>query len=165
MSIIKIWLGDLSAYNAGILKGEWLSLPMDPEALQAKVELYTCNGQSDYFIADSETPEGIKIGEYSNPTQLNELAESLAELSERDLDRVIYLIDDIGYSIADALDNYENVDYYQGLSLKQLAEHFVDEGLFGQIADSIKNYIDYDAIARDLRHDYTETSKGCFRYD
>ena len=39
----------------------------------------------------------------------------------------------------------------------QLAEQFVDEGMFGDIPDHLANYIDMDAIARDLDMDYTET--------
>ena len=45
-------------------------------------------------------------------------------------------------------------------SLRELAEHFVDEGLFGEIPENIKNHLDYDSIARDLSVDYTETVIG-----
>ncbi|MDQ0421950.1 antirestriction protein [Peteryoungia aggregata LMG 23059] len=41
--------------------------------------------------------------------------------------------------------------------MKALAERFVDDGLFGEIPDHLAHYIDYDAIARDLSMDYTET--------
>lgn len=50
------------------------------------------------------------------------------------------------------------MDVYQLDSLKELAEQFVDEGLFGEIPTSIQNYLDYDAIARDLGMDYAETT-------
>jgi len=49
-----------------------------------------------------------------------------------------------------------DIDIYEMDSLKELAEHFVDEGLFGEIPESLINYIDYDAIARDLSMDYSE---------
>ncbi|MEM6550448.1 MAG: antirestriction protein ArdA [Pseudomonadota bacterium] len=42
-------------------------------------------------------------------------------------------------------------------SLRQLAEHFVEEGLFGDIPERLAFYIDFDAIARDLGCDYAET--------
>ena len=42
------------------------------------------------------------------------------------------------------------------LRLRELAEHFVDEGLFGEIPEHLAAYIDYDAIARDLDMDYAE---------
>src|ERR1700734_4087084 len=53
-----------------------------------------------------------------------------------------------------------DVDLYEMDSLRELAEHFVDEGLFGEIPESVKNHLDYDSIARDLSVDYTETVIG-----
>lgn len=48
------------------------------------------------------------------------------------------------------------LDIYEVDSMQELAEQFVDEGLYGPIPKSIANYIDYDAIARDLNNDYAE---------
>lgn len=47
------------------------------------------------------------------------------------------------------------VDIYEVDSMKDLAEQFVEEGLFGEIPKSIAYYIDYDLIARDLEADYS----------
>lgn len=49
-----------------------------------------------------------------------------------------------------------DVDIYEMNSLKELAEHFVEEGLFGNIPKEIEYYLDYDAIARNLSFDYSE---------
>ncbi len=40
--------------------------------------------------------------------------------------------------------------------MRELAEQFVEEGLFGDIPERLQFYIDYDAIARDLAVDYSE---------
>lgn len=53
-----------------------------------------------------------------------------------------------------------DVDFYELDSLRELAEQFVDEGLFGVIPERLQNYLDYDAIARDLGMDYSETTIG-----
>lgn len=50
--------------------------------------------------------------------------------------------------------NFE-VDIYYVDSLKQLAEQFVEEGLFGDIPANIQAYLDYDRIARDLEVEYS----------
>jgi hypothetical protein len=77
--------------------------------------------------------------------------------------RIAFLIEE-GDDIEYALENYEDVDFYEGMNLKRLAEHFVEEGLFGEIPDSIVGYLDYAAIGRDLGFDgFTETPDGCFR--
>ena len=51
-----------------------------------------------------------------------------------------------------------DVDIYELDSLRELAEQFVDDGLFGEIPAHLQNYIDYDAMARDLAMDYSETT-------
>jgi len=72
--------------------------------------------------------------------------------------KVIIAVGECGYSFdlktgdSDQLD----VDIYEMGSLRELAEHFVDEGLFGEIPESIKYHLDYDSIARDLGMDYGE---------
>lgn len=49
------------------------------------------------------------------------------------------------------------IDIYPDTDLKELALDFLNEGLFGDVPDSLQCYIDHDAIARDLAIDYTET--------
>jgi antirestriction protein len=160
---IKIYLGDLGAYNEGRIIGEWLTLPMDEEELRAKYNKYTHNGQHDFYIADWECEIDKLVGEYSNPFKLNETASTLAEMNEHDLARIDYLISE-GETVEYALDNFENVDFYPDMNLKQLAEHFVDEGLFGEIPVRIACYLDYEAIGRDLGFDgYDEMPAGVFR--
>ena len=166
---IRIWLGDLGAYNEGRLVGEWLSLPMDAEELATKVSKYSHEGTQDYFIADWEYPSTFTnlVTETTNPIALNEMVERLSVLSMKpdyDLARVGYLVAN-GHDLSDALDNYEDVTFYEGCSLKDVAEQFVDDGLFGDIPKSLVNYIDYEAIARDMQHDgYDETPVGVFEY-
>ena len=56
----------------------------------------------------------------------------------------------------DDIDHLE-IDIYEVGSLKDLAEQFVDDGLYGEIPHHLANYIDYEAIARDLAADYSMT--------
>ena len=44
--------------------------------------------------------------------------------------------------------------------MRELAEQFVDEGLYGEIPANVSFYLDYDKMARDLSVDYTETRIG-----
>ena len=50
------------------------------------------------------------------------------------------------------------VDICEMDSMRDLAIEFVDEGLFGDIPEHLQNYIDYDAMARDLAIDYAQTN-------
>lgn len=50
-----------------------------------------------------------------------------------------------------------DIDIYYARSMTELAEEFVADGLIGDVPSHLAHYIDYDAIARDLAVDYTET--------
>jgi len=164
MNTTKIWLGSLEAYNNGELKGEWLELPMDEEKLREVYNQYTNDGQNDYFIADHES-EVLDIGEYSDPFELNEQAEEIEDLEDYEIKKLNFLIECQGYDFDDAIEKIEDCDLYEDMSFKDLAYEFVEEGLFGEIPEHLANYIDYDAIARDLEMDYTEHNGDIFRCD
>lgn len=73
--------------------------------------------------------------------------------------RFIIAVGECGYSFdPDSIDpDIFEVDIYEDMSLKELAEHFVEEGLYGSIPETIAYYLDYEAIANDLGVEYTET--------
>ena len=78
-----------------------------------------------------------------------------------DHDKTVFIIavGEAGYSFdpnSVSPSNFD-VEIYRVNSMKELAEQFVDEGLFGDIPEHLANYIDMDAIAYDLAMDYTET--------
>lgn len=103
-----------------------------------------------------------KLAKSIPPTQANiiPMMEAMATWTEDQKIRVIVAVYDSGadfdleYDDPDALD----IDLYSDMTLSDLAYQFVDEGLFGDIPTSIASYIDYKAIANDLRHDYAETT-------
>lgn len=92
--------------------------------------------------------------------------EAAEDWSDDDKIRVIVTVGEAGYKFdlgTDSPDQFD-VDLYEIDSLRDLAMQFVKEGLFGDIPESIRNYLDYDAIARDLGMDYSETTIEGMRY-
>lgn len=74
--------------------------------------------------------------------------------------KVIIAVGETGYTFdlsKDDPDQFE-IDLYEMSSLRDLAIEFVEQGLFGDIPENIQFYLDYDAIARDLGMDYSETA-------
>lgn len=72
----------------------------------------------------------------------------------------IIAIRDGGYRAADVIDDPEGlpITLYRTASLKELAEEFLEDGLFGDIPERLRPYLDFEAIGRDLGFDgYTET--------
>lgn len=72
--------------------------------------------------------------------------------------RYILAVGECGYSNEQVADDPDAVDLdiHHVFPMRELAEQFVEEGLFGDIPDRLQFYIDYDAIARDLAVDYSE---------
>jgi hypothetical protein len=70
---MRVFVTSLSAYNAGELRGEWLSLPADSEELNGVIARYTNNGSNDYFLSDFES-DIIPVNENNDICTLNEQA-------------------------------------------------------------------------------------------
>lgn len=70
---------------------------------------------------------------------------------------IIIAVGECGYDFdRDANPENYDIEIQQAQNLRELAEQFVEEGLYGEIPESLQFYIDYDAIARDLAMDYSD---------
>lgn len=95
-----------------------------------------------------------------NQANFTAFLEAAEDWDEDDKTRYIIAVGECGYSHEQVADDPSQIDMtlYEQSSMKELAEQFVDEGLFGEIPEQLRNYIDYEAIARDLSMDYSEIS-------
>ncbi|WP_224815626.1 antirestriction protein ArdA [Hasllibacter sp. MH4015] len=85
--------------------------------------------------------------------------EAVEEWAKKQKQRVIVAVGECGYSFEygkTSPDDFD-VDIYHLASMRTLAIEFVEEGLMGDISEAMRIYFDYDALARDLSVDYTET--------
>lgn len=92
--------------------------------------------------------------------EIGEYFDAVAEWSHEDKIKVIIAVGEAGYRF-DLCRNHPDkldVDLYDYESMSELAAHFVDEGLFGEIPAALQNYIDIDAIAYDLAMDYGQVT-------
>ena len=111
---------------------------------------------------DAKLFEALGVNQCNFPQFL----EAVDGWNEDEKIKVIIAVGEVGYNFnlgTDTPDQFE-IDLYATDSLKELAEQFVEEGLFGDIPERIRNYLDYDAIARDLGMDYSETTIDGKRY-
>ena len=169
---MKVYITDLEAYNCGHLVGNWYTLPMNEDLLAESIENELQRGKEicesedfheEYFITDYEC-DYMVIEEYSNLTKLNEIAEKMETLDSLDVKKFKALIE-LGYELDFSFENYEDVEIYEEMNMNELAELFIDDGLFGEIPNAIINYLDYDSIARDLSMDYTEVENDIVRFN
>ncbi len=93
-----------------------------------------------------------------NQANIIRCLEVLDEWEDHEKYSFIIAVGECGYSFDPdtvSADDYD-VDIYNEDSLRDLAARFVEDGLFGDIPEPLRFYIDYDAIARDLSTDYAE---------
>jgi len=169
---MRVYITDLQAYNEGHLVGSWYELPMNEDLLAESVENELQRGKEiceseqfheEYFITDYEC-EYMEVSEYANLDDLNDIAEKMEDISSNDMKKFKALISE-GYDFEYSFNNYEDVEIYEEINMNELAEQFVEDGLFGDIPKSLINYIDYDAIARDLSMDYTKVENDIVRFN
>ena len=121
--MIKLYLANLGKYNEGILKGEWVELPLSETELEEVmvnigVAHYDKEGNfvpyvietdekgyeyvyEEYAIHDYETDLNISISEYSSLDNLNAIAENVEKY---ELDYVNALLDDGAIGMKDLIE-------------------------------------------------------------
>lgn len=112
------------------------------QALQKKgcdeVEIQFIDGED--HLADIAKAAGL----YQNQIKLWFYA--LENIDEHEGQQLLFLLE-CGYSLDDALERYEDVQLYAGTKT-DYAYELMDET--SDIPESLRGYIDYDAIARDM---------------
>lgn len=85
--------------------------------------------------------------------------EIIEEWEDSEKLEVALAVGECGYQFdIDTMPSDFDIEIHHVDSMRELAEQFVDEGLFGEIPERLQYYLDYDAIARDLAVDYGEAN-------
>lgn len=150
--MLKINVTNLKKYNEGALVGEWVSLPC--EGLEEVLNKISNNGNDELFISDYETDiSNLKISEYDDILQLNEIAEEIDNLSD---DEVIALqayleqYNDIEQALEEVRQGNYTI-YYDCDDMSDVAYQVVNEsGLLDGVPETLKGYFDYEAYGRDI---------------
>ena len=145
---IRIYVACLASYNNGILHGRWIDVS-DEATIWAEVQAMLKASPLDevceeWAIHDYEGFEGANIGEYYSFGRVVELAEFIREHSELGAEVLNYY----GGELKDALEAFEN---YSG-EYENLADfaHELTEQSGVEVPKSVKDYIDYEAMAGDM---------------
>jgi len=171
------WIGCLACYNAGTLRGEWITARDAADDLAQAVSTgaaLTYAGQA----VPATYPSGATYAAcavcggdefdvfdtihvpYTSRTirAYYEHAEQLADLDDAgDLDRLLILAQWIGGSYdLDDLASYD-AEHYHGQydTWRDFAEQYADDtGDLSAMPDHLVHYFDFDAYGRDLAHDF-----------
>ena len=106
-------------------------------------------------LLDAELCRAIDI----NQANIGDVIEGIDNWSDDEKRQIILAVGD-GFAFDPKTDDPAGFDVtiYELDSMRELAEQFIEEGLFGDIPENLAPYIDCDAIARDLEFDYTLTT-------
>lgn len=163
-AMISVYLNTWGNYNEnGADGGFWVDLPCNLSGTLEQLAESTGERLEDMevFVNDYDTDlNGVEISEDSNLSELNELAEQLAELDESDIEKLGAILEADGGTLENALKNLDSYTYYSGMTLLDVAYELVEE-CYSNLPEIALRYFDYEAFARDLGFNgYTETSNG-----
>lgn len=157
--MLNIFVNTWGNYNEnGADGGEWVTLPMDADELQEKLESIAENmGDMDpeFAIHDYEWTcewEGDEISEYDNIEELNEYCQRLSELNEYESKVYAAAVEYFGkeYVEIDEIDEYnlytditDNYDLGYYWAVESGCYNIDELGTLGR-------YIDYEGFGRDI---------------
>lgn len=152
MADLRIYVACLAAYNNGILHGEWIDVDgKDADDIQAEVAAMLASSPipnaEEWAIHDHEGFPFGTVGEYTSLTEIVEIAEAIEEHGEVFIAALKYWGDKEDARKAAA-------EGYQGeyKSEEDWAESFLeDTGSLADVPENLRNYIDFEAYARDAR--------------
>lgn len=161
---LKAWIGNLGAYNAGHLLGEWVTFPIDEdESVELLKRIGVANEKGeiyrDYFIADydCEFDAGELIGDCPSINCLNEIAEFLDKWDEKAFLSACEYALFYGETMEDLLEK-DPCDwlYFSWINNeKELGEYFFKEIEGGyQLPEFLESYFDFKKYGSDVNTDY-----------
>lgn len=151
--MLKIFISNLKEYNNGKIIGEWVSLPC--EGLEEVLNKISNNGNDELFISDYETDiSNLKISEYDDILQLNEIAEEIEEMREDELIAFQAYLEQYANNMEQALEEVRQGNYriyYNCDNMEDVAYQVVNDcGLLDGVPEEVKIYFDYEAYGRDM---------------
>lgn len=164
--MLRIWLRELSSHNSGFGFDKEFEIDGNTSASDILEELFEhtreqledINEDMSYYNLEEymitewewEDTEYFKISEWEN---LNNLVERVEELSELDSseEMIVAAYMENGSDFEYAIEHKDSgLVYLEATKMIDIAYEAVDNGAYGSISNEISNYIDYEAIARDM---------------
>lgn len=150
--MLKIFISNLKEYNNGKIIGEWVSLPC--EDIEEVLEKISNSGKDELFISDYETDiNGLKVAEYEDIMQLNEIAEEIAGMYDDEVIALQAYLEEYN-NMEQALDEVRQGNYriyYNCDNMEDVAYQVVNDcGLLDGVPEEVKIYFDYEAYGRDM---------------
>ena len=155
METARIYVGTYAKYNSGSIAGAWIDL--EPFAgdrdgfFTAAAKLHANEADPELMFQDYE---GFPPAYYNESGASEALFEWL-ELDEYERDLLAVYLDATGYADASLEDAQDHFMGTYDSPEDWAAQWLEDTGSLGEVPEHLRNYIDYEAFARDARYDGT----------
>ena len=156
----SVYVGTYNKYDNGSLFGEWLNLEDysdKDEFIEACKALHSDENDPEFMFQDWEGLLSNLITESSVP---DEIFEFYALEKYEQLQAYAHL-EATGYDLSYSLRHYEDVKIIECEYEYEMKDLVVDdwlESLGAKIPSYLENYIDYDAVYRDIGYEWTFVS-------
>ncbi|PVM83491.1 antirestriction protein ArdA [Caulobacter endophyticus] len=145
----RIYVACLAAYNSGRLHGAWIEVEDDAAAVWEAINAMLAGSPEpeaeEFTIHDHEGFGGVEVAEYAAIDRVVALAAFLRERGRLGA-LVLGAVDgDLGAARSALDDQYRGRFSSLADSFQELTEETVE------IPEALRNYIDYEAMARDAR--------------
>lgn len=135
---------------------EWVDiLDCDFEELQEKLQKDTC------YVTDVDSDFNYSFEGAISISELEDIADKLNEIDNEYAEEEFKALMEYLGDFEEAYSTWEagSFRYYPDVKdREELGQYVVDEGLWGEIPENLINYIDYEAIGRDI----DLNARGCF---
>ena len=152
MDAPAIYVANLSAYNAGYLRGAWINPAADADELSEQI-VAAIGGNPDNEWAIHDYNLFPNLGEHAS---IKDIVKVAAMFDEHDHDAVRAAIAESGTRYLDQAESmlesgWREYDKREDEAMEELAQEYADEGVLD--AKFLLQYVDWSRVARDLRHD------------
>lgn len=157
---MQVYIDNLGKYVEGNPKGAWFTLPLDYEEIADKLGLD--EDYEEYMVSDTgDFPINLGCGYYT-VEELNEMYDKICELPSyiaNNLKDFLCYYEELNdlYEKKDKIILYENCN-----SIEAVAYEMVKDGRYGDISESLLDYIDCERLGNDLEteYDFIKTDEG-----
>lgn len=144
----KIYVACLAAYNNGYLHGRWIDAAQDVEVINAEIRNMLAASPipnaEEWAIHDYDDFAGMSFTEYASVETVHEAALFIEEHGKLGA----LVAEHLGGTLEEAANALENQYAGEYKSLADFAEELTEQGT--EIPSSLKYYIDYERMARDM---------------
>ncbi len=145
----RIYVACLASYNAGKLHGAWIDATDENQMLQGIADMLQASpeqGAEEWAIHDYDNFEGVRLSEHEDLENVAKIATAIED-HEGAFIAAYSNHSDVDAALTDVQENYAGL--YD--SLEDFAYEFHNDcGDLQSVPERFRNYIDWEAIGRDL---------------